>query len=83
MASELSGLSKSEQFTESMSPATSVIDVYLYKYCIYLTEEGTSKPIIAKTTETPADSDGIVTVYLDDLVSWNNPPTQQPLHQQV
>jgi len=45
-------------------------------------EEGTSKPIIAKTTETPADSDGIVTVYLDDLVSWNNNPTQQPMHQQ-
>lgn len=32
------------------------------------TEEGTTKPIIAKTTETEADADGIVTVFLNDLV---------------
>jgi len=37
-------------------------------------EEGTSKPIIANTTETEADADGIVTVFLNDLVT--NPAGQ-------
>ncbi|XP_067946614.1 transcriptional repressor CTCFL-like isoform X2 [Watersipora subatra] len=39
-------------------------------------EEGTSKPIIATTTETEADADGIVTVYLNDLVA--PPPPTEP-----